>query len=206
MGIEGAPFLADASFRGHALPAGAARLRGLLERVQACDERDETLSHDVWWELVDVPTGATREIGGVREINYTAADPFLKPFWRAPGNSHFEDQPDGPLLLESLDRAADFAARVLSGWRWQLYSGGGPDNDKCFACVHSRQGAFSAVANTMPGALIAAVLEAKIALAGRDDPQPFLWKQPLAGPPARRRDAYQASAVPVAPIRLAAAS
>ena len=77
-----------------------------------------------------MPTGAARIVAGVREINYTAGDPTLKPFWRAPGFNHFGDEADGPLLIESLDRIADLARRVLNGWRWQLYSGGGPESDK----------------------------------------------------------------------------
>jgi hypothetical protein len=205
MGIEGAPYLVDVSFRGHAVPtASTFKLRALLERVQSCDGRDESLSHDLWWELVDVPTGATREIGGFREINYTAGDPALKPFWRAPGVSHFGDQHNGPLLMESLDRATDFAERVLSGWRWQLYSGGGPDNDKSFACVYSRFGAFSAVLNSLPAALIAAILEAKIALAAADDQKRLFPRQPPASlPQGRRRDAVEADVAVAAPMRLA---
>jgi hypothetical protein len=188
MGIESAPYLVDVSSPEHLAPtASAIKLRALLARVQAYDGRDENLSHDVWWELVDVPTGATREIGGLREINYTAGDPALKPFWRAPGMNHFGDQPDGPLLIESLDRVADLAGRALSGWRWQVYSGGGPDDDKCFACIYSRLGAFSAVLNTLPAAFIAAILEAKMALASMDDQRRVLWRQPLASPKSERQ-------------------
>ena len=128
MSKEGAPFLVDAALHGETvLSTSLPRLRALLARIQACDGRDEDLSHDIWWELVDVPTGAAREIGGRREINYTAGDVALKPFWRPPGVNHFNDCADGPLLIESIDRAAELAARVLSGWKWQLYSGGGPD-------------------------------------------------------------------------------
>ena len=206
MGIERAPYLVDASSPGHFTPtASAIKLRALLARVQAYDGRDENLSHDLWWELVDVPTGATREVGGLREINYTAGDTALKPFWRAPGMNHFGDQPDGPLLIESLDRVANLAGRALSGWRWQVYSGGGPDDDKCFACVHSRLGAFSAVLNSAPAAFVAAILEAKIALASMDDQKRVLWRQPLASlPQSRRRDAFEADvAIPV-PMRLTA--
>ena len=209
MGIEGAPYLVDVSLRGHSAPtASTGKLRALLERVQNCDGRDENLSHDLWWELVDVPTGATREIGGLREINYTAADPALKPFWRAPSVSHFGDQHNGPLLIESLDRATDLAGRVLSGWRWQLYCGGGPDNDKSFACVYSRLGAFSAVLNSLPTALIAAILKAKIALAAVEDQKRLFPRQaPASLPQARRRgDAFDADVPVAAPMRLAAGS
>ena len=177
----------------------------MLERVQNCDGRDENLSHDIWWELVDVPTGATREIGGLREINYTAGDPALKPFWRAPGISHFGDQRNGPLLIELLDRATDLAGRALSGWRWQLYSGGGPDNDKSFACVYSRLGAFPAVLNSLPAALIAAILAGENRAGGRRRPETFLSAQPPASlPQGRRRDAFEAGVPVAAPMRAAA--
>jgi hypothetical protein len=205
MNTQGAPYLVDASLRGRSVPAtSAAKLRALLARVQACDGRDESLSHDIWWELVDVPTGATREIGGLREINYTAGDPALKPFWRAPGISHFGDQPNGPLLIESLDRVADLAGRVLTGWRWQLHDGGGPDNDQCFACVYSKFGAFSALQNALPAAFIAAILEARVALAGVDDEKRFFWRRPLAIlPQGRQYDAFEAGAAVSARMRLA---
>jgi hypothetical protein len=206
MGTESAPYLVDASSPGHLAPiASAIKLRALLARVQAYDGRDANLSHDVWWELVDVPTGATREIGGLREINYTAGDPALKPFWRAPSMNHFGDLPDGPLLMESLDRVADLAGRALSGWRWQVHSGGGPDDDKCFACIYSRLGAFSAVLNSLPAAFVAAILEAKIALASMDDQKRVLWRLPPANlSQGRQRDAFEADiAIPV-PMRLTA--
>jgi len=44
--------------------AHVARLGRLLARVRACDGPDEALSHDIWWELVDVSSGATREVAG----------------------------------------------------------------------------------------------------------------------------------------------
>jgi len=58
---------------------------------------------------------------------------------------------------------------VLNGWKWQIYGGGGPDNDQCFACIYCRIGAFSALANTLPTALAAAILKAKIAQADLDE-------------------------------------
>jgi hypothetical protein len=204
MTTPGSSYLVDASLRGRpVLATSAGKLRALLARVQACDGGDENLSHDIWWELVDVPTGATREIGGLREINYTAGDPALKPFWRAPGMSHFGDQPNGPLLIESLDRVADLAGRALKGWRWQLYNGGGPDNDKCFACVYSKLGAFSALLNTLPTAFIAAILEAKVALAGVDEKR-LSWRRPVASvPQGRQCDAFEVGVGVAAQMRLA---
>jgi hypothetical protein len=159
----------------HRLDAGlqcaisGAHLRALLARVYRYDGRDAELSDDLWWELVDVPTGAARTVNGVREINYTAGDPGLKPFWRPVGVNHFGNDPDGLPLIDSLDRVIALANRALNGWKWQLYSGGGPDNDKCFACVHSKLGAFSALHSSSSAALVAAILEAKIAVAQTAD-------------------------------------
>ena len=143
--------------------ADIARLCRLLARVRACEGPDETLSHDIWWELVDVSSGATREIDGRREVNIMAADPVAKPVWREPGAYYYGDAEERRLLIDSIDRAADLADRVLKGWQWQIYSGGGPDNEQCFACVYSRDGAFSARGRSEPATLIAAIIEAKIA-------------------------------------------
>jgi hypothetical protein len=145
------------------------KLRDLLERVEASYGNDEALSHDLWWELVDVPSGATREIDGRRQVNFAAGDPHARPFWRAIASNYFEDFEAQRLLIDSLDRVADLAERVLNGWKWQIYSGGGPDNDQCFACIYCRLGAFSALANTLPAALAAAILKAKIAQADLDE-------------------------------------
>jgi hypothetical protein len=142
----------------------ASKLRGLLTRLNGCVGQDEELSHDIWWELVDIPSGAARVIDGRREIDYNARDPVRRPFWRPLPADHFGDGVDRPLLIESIDRVVDFAERVLPGWRWQLQSGGGPDNEKCFACVYDRIGVFSAVFDSRPLALLAAILEAKIAI------------------------------------------
>ena len=144
-----------------AVPYG--KLSRLLERVKACQGQDEALSHDIWWDLVDRDSGATREIGGRREVNITADNPAAKPFWREPGAFYFGDAEEKRLLIDSIDRATDLLDRVLAGWRWQVYSGGGPDNEKCFACVYSGVGAFSAQAHTGAAALIAAIIEAKMA-------------------------------------------
>jgi hypothetical protein len=140
------------------------KLRGLLTRLYRCVGQDDELSHDIWWELVDIPSGAVRVIYGRREIDYNARDPVRKPFWRPLPADHFGDGVDRPLLVDSIDRAVDFAERVLPGWRWQLQSGGGPNNEKCFACVYDRIGAFSAVLDSRPLALLAAILKAKIAI------------------------------------------
>jgi hypothetical protein len=142
----------------------ATKLRGLLMRLYGCVERDEELSHDIWWELIDIPSGAARVINGRRETDYYARDATRKPFWRPLPDDHFGDGVDRPLLIESIDRVADFIERVLPGWRWQLQSGGGPDNEKCFACVYDRFGAFSAVSGSRPLSLLAAAVEAKIAV------------------------------------------
>jgi hypothetical protein len=142
------------------------KLARLLARVQACAGQDEALSHDVWWELVDRDSGAAREIDGRREVNITAGDLAAKPFWREPGAYYFGDAEEKRLLIDSVDRAAELVDRVLKGWRWQIYSGGGPDNDKSFACVYSGAGAFSARARSESVALIAALIEAKMAGAG----------------------------------------
>jgi hypothetical protein len=149
--------------------AEAESLRALLERVEACRGKDEALSHDIWWQLVDVPSGATRERDGQREVNFAAGDPHAKPFWRAISSNYFEDFEAQRLLVDSIDRVADLAGRVLEGWKWQVYSGGGPDNEQCFACVYCRMGAFSALADTLPTALAAAIIKAKIALAAVDE-------------------------------------
>jgi hypothetical protein len=203
MKTESAPCRYDIVLPGQPLPAASVeKLRDLLLRVQLCKGRDEDLAHDLWWELVDVPTGAARIVAGVREINYTAGDPTLKPFWRAPGFNHFGDEADGPLLIESLDRIADLAGRVLNGWRWQLYSGGGPESDKCFACVYSRFGAFTARQDTLPTAFVAAILEARIALAEAEQPAyPFRQRPPQVGQSA----AFEMEA-PVPALRIVATS
>ena len=149
--------------------ADFARLGRLLARVRACEGPDEELSHDIWWELVDVASGATREIDGRREVNIMAADPGAKPIWREPGPYYYGDAEERRLLIDSIDRAADLAERLLRGWRWQIYSGGGPDNEQCFACIYCRTGAYSARARSGPAALIAAIIEAKIAGAAPGD-------------------------------------
>jgi hypothetical protein len=170
LGVQTAQECVDPISHGNALAkTDAERLRELLARVQVSEGNDEELSHDIWWELVDVPSGAAREIDGRREINIMAGEPALKPYWRALGSDYFADAEEKRLLIDSVDRAADLAAQALKGWKWQLYSGGGPDNDQCFACVHHRTGAFSAIADTLPSALIAAILKAKIAEAPLDE-------------------------------------
>lgn len=138
----------------------AAILAALLARVRICRGGDEELSHDIWWHLVDVPGGAAREIDGRREVNITAWDVALKPLWRP---VHYRDEEEGRLLIDSIDRAADLARRVLEGWRWRLSSADESDADRCHACIHSGFRSFSAVSNTESAALIAAILEAKIA-------------------------------------------
>jgi hypothetical protein len=148
--------------------AHVARLGRLLARVRASEGPDEELSHDVWWELVDVASGATREIDGRREVNIMATAPGAKPIWREPGAYYYGDAEERRLLIDSIDRAAELAERVLKGWRWQIYSGGGPDNEQCFACIYSRNGAFSARGRSEPAALIAAIIEAKIVGASGD--------------------------------------
>jgi transposase-like protein len=142
--------------------ARVARLGALLSRVLDCTGHEKELSHDIWWELVDVVSGAAREIDGCREVNITAGTRGVKPIWRKPGPSYFGDAEEPRLLINSIDRAVDLAERVLKGWRRQIESGGGPGTEKCFACVYSEAGAFSARSKTQSAALIAAILEAKI--------------------------------------------
>jgi hypothetical protein len=142
--------------------ARVARLGALLSRVLDCVGHERELSHDIWWELIDIPSGAGREIDGCREVNITAETRGVNAIWRKPGSSHFRDAKEPRLLINSIDRAVELAERALKGWRRQIYSGGGQDNEKCFACVYSEAGAFSARTRTEPAALIAAILEAKI--------------------------------------------
>ena len=81
---------------------------------------------------------------------------------------------------------------------------GGPDDDKCFACVYSRSGAFSAVLNSLPAALIAAILEAKIALAGAEGETRYIWRPVATLPQGRQIDTRRTDGHRRAQIRVAA--
>lgn len=154
-------------------------LRALRDRVLAATGTDRELDVDVCLALGIDPTHGGEASGfiGVDTVyRFTSGMPLSEAAAKYPDwKTHAAISYRVPEITGSLDAAVALCERVLPGWPWSAYGGGGADPDKPSVNVWPREQPFPAAldvseeAATLALAFLAATLSALIAQEPDDD-------------------------------------